>query len=156
MEIEQEINMVLDKIRPFLQRDGGDLELAGFENGIAYIKMIGACEGCGMVGTDLTEGVAAILQEEVPGVLGVLPASLYHIDQLIEGALEKFRPALKERHRDVKYVTYEDDIVYLQVYDEKGNKIVDSDILTATARYLFDSFPEINQILAIEDKNIRR
>ena len=156
MEIEQEINMVLDKIRPFLQRDGGDLELTAFEDGIAYIKMIGACEGCGMVGTDLTEGVAAILQEEVPGVLGVLPATLYHIDQLIEKSLENFRPALKQRHRDVKYDSYEDDVVYLQVYDDKGNKIVDQDILTATSRYLFDSFPELNQILAVEDKKIRR
>ncbi len=152
MEIEQEVNMVLDKIRPFLQRDGGDLELTAVEDGIAYIKMIGACEGCGMVGSDLSEGVAAILLEEVPGIVGVLPSSLLHIDQQIEKALENFRPSLKARGRDVKYDSFADDVIYLQVYDLEGNKIEDEDILTATSRYLFDTFPELNQILPAEKK----
>ncbi|MDY6430517.1 MAG: NifU family protein, partial [Bacilli bacterium] len=36
------INATLDKVRPFLQRDGGDVELIGFRDGIVYLTMTGA------------------------------------------------------------------------------------------------------------------
>ena len=45
-KITKEINNVIEKIRPFLINDGGDVELIKFENGIAYVKMIGNCSNC--------------------------------------------------------------------------------------------------------------
>ena len=47
--IEKQIVMVLEKIRPFLNRDGGDVEFVRFENGIVYVKMVGACAGCDLI-----------------------------------------------------------------------------------------------------------
>lgn len=68
---ETEIKKVLDKIRPYIQHDGGDVEFVKFEEGIVTVKMLGACAGCLMIDDTLKEGVEAILLEEVPGVVEV-------------------------------------------------------------------------------------
>lgn len=69
------IKKTLDKIRPFIQRDGGDCEFVDFIDGIVYINMKGACQDCMMIDATLDDGIAIILQEEVPGVIGVKLAS---------------------------------------------------------------------------------
>ena len=71
MTIEQQIEMTLDKIRPFIQRDGGDVVFDSFIDGIVYVKMVGACDGCAMIDSTLSDGIGIILMEEVPGVKGV-------------------------------------------------------------------------------------
>ena len=67
--IEEKIEAVLDKIRPFLRREGGDIEYVGFKDGVVYVRMVGACEGCAYVDEDISAGVEIILMEEVPGVI---------------------------------------------------------------------------------------
>ena len=67
----KKINETLEKIRPFINRDGGDLEFVKFEDGYVYIKMLGACDGCELIDYTISEGIEAILQDEVDGVLGV-------------------------------------------------------------------------------------
>lgn len=74
-ETRELIVQTLDKIRPFINRDGGDIEFVDFIDGIVYVKMLGACEGCSLIDSTLTEGVEIILMDEVPGVLGVKLAS---------------------------------------------------------------------------------
>ena len=69
--IVKQIITVLEKIRPFLNRDGGDVEFVRYENGIVYVKMIGACAGCDLIDSTLQDGIATLLMEEVPGVVGV-------------------------------------------------------------------------------------
>lgn len=69
--IIKQIITVLEKIRPFLNRDGGDVEFVKYENGIVYVKMIGACAGCDLIDSTLQDGIATLLMEEVPGVVGV-------------------------------------------------------------------------------------
>lgn len=71
MTIEQQIEMTLDKIRPFIQRDGGDVLFDSFIDGVVYVKMLGACDGCAMIDSTLSDGIAIILMEEVPGVTAV-------------------------------------------------------------------------------------
>lgn len=70
-EIESKIKEVLEKIRPFLQNDGGDISFVEYKDGIVYVQVMGACVDC--VGLDQTikEGVEIILMEEVAGVIGV-------------------------------------------------------------------------------------
>ncbi|MBE6126753.1 MAG: NifU family protein [Erysipelotrichaceae bacterium] len=65
------IEATLDKIRPFLQRDGGDVDFIGFRDGIVYVTMVGACQGCSFAQDDISAGVEIIIMEEVPGVLAV-------------------------------------------------------------------------------------
>ena len=69
------IEATLDKIRPFINRDGGDVEFVDFIDGIVYVNMKGACEDCMMIDTTLSDGIEIILQEEVPGVIAVKLAS---------------------------------------------------------------------------------
>lgn len=82
-EIIKNIETVLDKIRPFLQRDGGDIEFVGFRDGIVYVTMVGACEGCAYAQDDISSGVEIILMEEVPGVMAVktndVPADILEV-----------------------------------------------------------------------------
>ena len=66
--IEAEINKTLDKIRHFLQKDGGDIKIVSFEDGVVYVSMHGACAGCSFANDDIKELVEVILTEEVPGV----------------------------------------------------------------------------------------
>lgn len=70
-EIISEIKKILDKIRPYLNSEGGDLEFIGFEDGIVYIKMLGACVDCGGLDSTLKDGIEALLVEYVPDVIEV-------------------------------------------------------------------------------------
>lgn len=69
--MEEQIKNVIHKLRPYLQRDGGDIEYVNFKDGIVYVRMLGACAGCTMIDDTLKDGVEQILMEEVPGVLEV-------------------------------------------------------------------------------------
>lgn len=78
MEKEETIELIkqtLDKVRPFIQRDGGDVEFDSFEDGIVYVNLTGACEGCSLVNDTLEGGIEIIIMEEVPGVNAVRLAS---------------------------------------------------------------------------------
>ena len=68
---EIRIKEIIKKIRPYLQADGGDVEYVSYENGIVYVKLLGACIGCSSADATLKDGIEAILLEEVPGVIGV-------------------------------------------------------------------------------------
>ena len=72
-EIEQQIENTLDKLSPFIQRDGGDVEFDSFDkdSGTVYVKMKGACAGCMYIDQTLSSGIEVILCEEVPGVNAV-------------------------------------------------------------------------------------
>ncbi len=70
--VEMEIIQVLDRIRPFIQRDGGDLRLVKYEDGIVYVKLYGACVGCAALDQTLSDGVEALLKEEIPEVVKVV------------------------------------------------------------------------------------
>ncbi len=74
---EKEIVQVLEKIRPYIQRDGGDLEFICFVDGIVTIKMLGACSDCLALDDTISMGVEALLLEEVEGVVGVQVAQVY-------------------------------------------------------------------------------
>jgi Fe-S cluster biogenesis protein NfuA len=71
MSIEQQIEETLEKVRPFIIRDGGNVEFDSFVDGIVYLRMEGACSSCGLIDTTLSGGLEVILMEEVPGVIAV-------------------------------------------------------------------------------------
>ncbi len=72
MNTEEKIIKIIDKIRPFLISDGGNLEFVKFEDGIVYLKLLGACSHCSMIDVTLKDGIESILINEVPEVLGVV------------------------------------------------------------------------------------
>ena len=96
--IEQQIIATLEKIRPFLMKDGGDVQFVKFENGIVYIKMLGACSDCISQDATINEGIQIILQEEVPGVIDVRLAS--EKPHSIEDELKEIDRLLKEESKN--------------------------------------------------------
>lgn len=70
-EIEQKIIEVIDKIRPFLISDGGNIEYVKFEDGIVYVKMMGHCSDCPMLDTTLKDSIEIAIINEVPEVVEV-------------------------------------------------------------------------------------
>ncbi|MBD8499111.1 NifU family protein [Paenibacillus sp. SC116] len=67
-----EVLEVLDKLRPFLQRDGGDVELVDVEDGIVKLRLMGACGSCPSSTITLKAGIERALVEEVEGVKEVV------------------------------------------------------------------------------------
>ena len=73
MNIEKEVKDVLDKIRPYLQRDGGDVEFVSIDDeGSVYVRVFGACVGCSAIDVTIKMGVETLLIEEVLGVTEVI------------------------------------------------------------------------------------
>jgi Fe-S cluster biogenesis protein NfuA len=68
MSIEERVQEVLDKLRPYIQRDGGDVELVEVEDGIVRVRLLGACGSCPSSTITLKAGIERALMEEVPEV----------------------------------------------------------------------------------------
>ena len=65
------VQAVIDKIRPSLQADGGDVELVAVDNGTVKVRLQGACKGCPMSQMTLKNGIEKILKQEIPEVESV-------------------------------------------------------------------------------------
>lgn len=71
--INEKIETSLNKIRPSLQADGGDVELVSFDadSGTVNVRLVGVCAGCPMAEITLKEGIAAQLKEDIPEVKNI-------------------------------------------------------------------------------------
>lgn len=71
-ELLKPVQMSLDKVRPMLQNDGGDMELLGIKNGKIYVRLIGQCHGCAASSTTLKYGVERQLRTDIHPELEVV------------------------------------------------------------------------------------
>ncbi len=62
------INSVIDKLRPFLIQDGGNLEFIKYEDNIVYVRLTGACSECSMMDITLKDGIEQLIMNEIPEV----------------------------------------------------------------------------------------
>lgn len=68
----ERVQKALDKIRPALQADGGDVEFVeASADGVVKVRLVGACRGCPMSQLTLSNGVERVLKEEIPEVVRV-------------------------------------------------------------------------------------
>ena len=72
--MKQQVQKVLDEVRPHLQADGGDVELVEVneKEGLVKVRLQGACQGCPMSAMTLEQGIARALKEKVRGVKEVV------------------------------------------------------------------------------------
>ncbi len=70
--MKDQVQEVLDIIRPNLQADGGDVELVDVKDGIVSVKLQGACAGCPMSTMTLKRGIERFLREKLPAVKEVV------------------------------------------------------------------------------------
>lgn len=71
-EIENRIIEVIDKLKPFLIQDGGNLEFVKYEDNIVYVKLLGACAECSMMDITLKDGIEQLIINEIPEVKEVV------------------------------------------------------------------------------------
>ena len=71
MDLKAKVDAALDKIRPSLRADGGDVQLVEVVNNIAKVKLTGACGGCPMSQMTLKMGVEKIVKQDVPEIQSV-------------------------------------------------------------------------------------
>jgi Fe-S cluster biogenesis protein NfuA len=71
-EMKDKVQKALDKIRPHLQADGGDVDLVEVKDGIVKLRLKGACGGCPMAAMTLKNGIERALKEEIPEVKEVV------------------------------------------------------------------------------------
>jgi len=69
---EDSVVAVLDQVRPFMQRDGGDVALVKIEGTAVYIRLIGACAGCPISFITVTHGIQETLQKAITSVEKVI------------------------------------------------------------------------------------
>ena len=70
--VEERVNRALDKVRPGIQMDGGEVWLLRVENGTAFVQMLGACGGCPASNMTLKGAIETIVRAEVPEVTEVV------------------------------------------------------------------------------------
>ena len=68
----ENVQTVIEEIRPALQADGGDVELVDVKDGIVSVRLTGACGGCPMSTTTLKMGIERILKQKLPEVVEVV------------------------------------------------------------------------------------
>jgi Fe-S cluster biogenesis protein NfuA len=72
--MKEKVEEVLVKVRPFLQRDGGDVELVAVDDssGVVKVRLRGACSGCPGAKITLKQGIERMLKQEIPEVKEVI------------------------------------------------------------------------------------
>jgi Fe-S cluster biogenesis protein NfuA len=70
--MREEVQTALEKVRPALMADGGDVQLIDVKDGIVTVKLTGACGGCPMATMTLKGGIERVLKKQVPGVKEVV------------------------------------------------------------------------------------
>ena len=69
--MRERVEKAIEKIRGFLQQDGGDIELVDVIDGVVKVKLTGACGCCPMSQMTLKNGVERALKEEIPEIISV-------------------------------------------------------------------------------------
>ena len=69
--MREKVEKAIGKIRPFLQKDGGDVELVDIKDGVVKVRLKGACGCCPMAQITLKEGVEKAIKKDVPEIVSV-------------------------------------------------------------------------------------
>ncbi len=71
MTIHERVDAALERIRPQILADGGDVWLMNVDDGIAYVQLVGACGGCSAAIVTLKAGIERVVREDVPEIRAV-------------------------------------------------------------------------------------
>ena len=71
-KLKDRIEKALDKVRPFLMADGGNVQLVDITNSTAKVKLMGGCSGCAFSQMTLKNAIERVVKEEVPEIKEVV------------------------------------------------------------------------------------
>ena len=72
MSIEEQVLLALEKVRPYLKEDGGDISLVEIALPVVKVKLHGACENCSMSYMTMKAGVEEVIKRTIPEVESVI------------------------------------------------------------------------------------
>lgn len=72
MSMQNKIEDALDTIRPFLKKDGGDVEIVSVEDGLLKLRLLGNCSNCEMSNMTMTAGIEEAIKRAVPQITSVV------------------------------------------------------------------------------------
>lgn len=70
--LQEKVQQALDSIRPFLNNDGGDIELVSIEDDVVYVRLLGNCSGCHISASTMKLGVESTVKQFVPSIKEVV------------------------------------------------------------------------------------
>ena len=70
--MKEKIENILEKIRPYLINDGGDIEFVDYKDGICYLRFLGHCANCSLMNVTLNDGIKEALVNEIPEIIDVV------------------------------------------------------------------------------------
>lgn len=70
--MEEKINELIEKMRPYINMDGGDIEFIKYEDGYVYIKLTGACKDCMFQDNTINDGILNFFKDEIPEIKGII------------------------------------------------------------------------------------
>lgn len=71
-DVVTKVKAIIEELKPFLISDGGSLEFINYKDGIVYVKLGGACEGCVFLDITLKDGIEQMIMNEIPEVKEVI------------------------------------------------------------------------------------
>ena len=74
-DMQEKVEKALEKVRPMLQRDGGNVELVAVEGDVVKVRLMGACRGCPMSQMTLKAGIERVIKQQVPEISEVVAVS---------------------------------------------------------------------------------
>ena len=73
--MREEVSKVVERLRPVIQADGGDIELLDVSaEGVVTLRLKGSCTGCGSAAATLRNGIDRWIRDKVPGIREVVAA----------------------------------------------------------------------------------
>ena len=72
----EEIKLIIEELRPFINMDGGDIEFVKYEDNFLYIKLTGACQHCMFQDNTINEGILEYFKNKVPDIEGVINVNI--------------------------------------------------------------------------------
>ena len=70
--MEEKIKEIIEEIRPYLNMDGGDIEVVKYEDNYVYVKLTGACTNCLLQDNTINDGLLVTFQEKIPEIKGII------------------------------------------------------------------------------------
>ncbi len=74
--MEEKIKELIEKMRPYLNMDGGDIEYIKYEDGYIYVKLIGACSDCMYQDSTINDSLLDFFKSEIPDIKGIINVSI--------------------------------------------------------------------------------
>lgn len=74
--MEKKILEIIDKIKPYLNMDGGDIDFVKYEDGYVYVKLQGACKDCLYQDDTINDGILEMFKEEIPDIKGIINVNI--------------------------------------------------------------------------------